>query len=73
MRLPTEGDWEYAARGDSAVSRYGPLESIAWYDGNSNDRTHTVATKKPNPFGVFDMLGNVWEWVQDSYEKAERR
>ena len=68
MRLPTEAEWEYAARAGSAASRYGPLESIAWYDGNSQDRTHPVWEKKPNAFGLYDMLGNVWEWVQDSYE-----
>jgi formylglycine-generating enzyme required for sulfatase activity len=68
MRLPTEAEWEYAARAGSAASRFGPLESIAWYDGNSQDRTHPVGEKSPNAFGLYDMLGNVWEWVQDSYE-----
>ena len=68
MRLPTEREWEYAARGRSAGARYDSLDSIAWYDANSGDRTHEAALKKPNAFGLYDMLGNVWEWVQDAYE-----
>jgi formylglycine-generating enzyme required for sulfatase activity len=66
MRLPTEPEWEYATSGGSAEPRYGPLDAIAWYDGNSEDRTHDVALKKPNVYGLFDMLGNVWEWVEDT-------
>lgn len=65
MRLPTESEWEFAAAGTVAGPRYGPLDSIAWYDPNSNDSTHDVATKLPNRYGLFDMLGNVWEWVED--------
>ena len=67
MRLPTEAEWEYAARGGTAAERYDSLESIAWYDGNSENQTHPVAEKKPNAFGLYDMLGNVREWVQDGY------
>jgi formylglycine-generating enzyme required for sulfatase activity len=70
MRLPGEAEWEYAARGGVAASRYDSLGSIAWYDGNGQDQTHPVATKKPNPFGPFDTLGSVWEWVQDSYQSS---
>lgn len=67
MRLPTQAEWEYAARAGSAMPRYGPLDAIAWFDGNSGDRTHPVATKAPNAYGLYDMLGNVWEWVEDAY------
>jgi formylglycine-generating enzyme required for sulfatase activity len=70
MRLPTEAEWEFAARGGQAESRYGALGSVAWYDANSEDRTHDVGQKEPNAYGLFDMLGNVWEWVEDS-EKGQ--
>jgi formylglycine-generating enzyme required for sulfatase activity len=65
MRLPIESEWEYAALGGVQSPRYGPLGEIAWYDGNSNDMTHDVAQKQPSPYGLFDMLGNAWEWVED--------
>jgi formylglycine-generating enzyme required for sulfatase activity len=66
-RLPTEAEWEYAARGGSTEARYGNLDEIAWYVRNSGDQTHEVAQKRANGFGLFDMLGNVWEWVNDWY------
>lgn len=70
MRLPTEAEWEYAARAGAQASRYGSLDSIAWYGGNSQDHTHRVRAKLPNAFGLYDMLGNVWEWVEDPYERS---
>jgi|SRR5579871_1483507 len=73
MRLPTEAEWEYAARGGTAGGRYNAVDLIAWYDRNSQDRTHPVARKKPNVFGLYDMLGNVWEWVENSYAADARQ
>lgn len=64
MRLPTESEWEWAAYGGTPELPKQPLGGYAWYDANSNDSTHPVATKLPNGFGLYDMLGNVWEWVQ---------
>ena len=64
-RLPTEAEWEYAARAGTMGDRYGNLDAIAWYDGNSGDRTHPVGRKAPNAWGLHDMLGNVNEWVED--------
>jgi formylglycine-generating enzyme len=65
MRLPTESEWEYAAYGGKTQLPGLPLASIAWYDLNSQDTTHPVGQKLPNGYGLFDMLGNVMEWVSD--------
>jgi formylglycine-generating enzyme required for sulfatase activity len=65
MRLPTESEWEWAAYGGKEALPQQPLGSLAWYDPNSHDSTHPVATKLPNSYGLWDMLGNVWEWVED--------
>ncbi len=100
-RLPTEAEWEYAARAGSTAPRYGALDEIAWYVDNSGqqhfdsariyeedtrnmvdggeeykksvnangNRIHPVGLKRPNQFGLYDMLGNVWEWVNDRYDE----
>jgi formylglycine-generating enzyme required for sulfatase activity len=67
-RLPSEAEWEYAARGGSTEARYGNLDEIAWYHKNSQRHVHEVAQKRPNGFGLYDVLGNVWEWVNDWYD-----
>ena len=66
-RLPTEAEWEYAARAGTSGSRYGDLGQIAWYGDNSNRTTLRVAGKRANRWGLYDMLGNVWEWCHDWY------
>jgi formylglycine-generating enzyme required for sulfatase activity len=66
-RLPTEAEWEYAARGGKSEARYGPLADIAWFDKNSEETPHPVAQKQPNLYGLYDMLGNAAEWVFDRY------
>ena len=69
MRLPTEAEWEYAARAGSSASRYGDLDLVAWWGGNSGNQLHDVAQKQPNGWGLFDMLGNVWQWTADWYSE----
>jgi len=66
-RLPTEAEWEYAARAGRDVAYSGPLDEIAWYAANSDDETHPVGRKKPNAWGLYDVHGNVREWVSDFY------
>lgn len=66
-RLPSEAEWEYAARAGSATSYYDALDSIAWYEENSSEQAHRVGSKAANAFGLHDMLGNAYEWVRDRY------
>jgi formylglycine-generating enzyme required for sulfatase activity len=69
-RLPSEAEWEYAARAGSTGLWPVPFDKLkdnAWFINNSGDVPHPVATRKPNAFGLYDMLGNVWEWVADWY------
>lgn len=67
-RLPTEAEWEYACKAGSTDIRYGQLSDIAWYKDNSDNKTHNVGQKAPNAWGLYDMLGNVWEWCSDLYD-----
>jgi len=68
-RLPTEAEWEYAARAGTTgdYGGTGILDDMGWYSGNSENRTHPVARKQPNAWDLYDMHGNMWEWVQDWY------
>ena len=76
FRLPTEAEWEYAARGGNRSNGYkysgsNALGNVAWYDDNSGGETHPVKTKSPNELGLYDMSGNVREWCQDRYGTYE--
>jgi formylglycine-generating enzyme required for sulfatase activity len=72
LRLPSEAEWEWAARAGTRTyfsngNMEDDLDKVAWFGGNSDSLLHVVGEKNPNPFGLFDTLGNAWEWVEDDY------
>lgn len=69
-RLPSEAEWEYACKAGTTGIRYGEINEIAWYKDNSEKQTHQVGLKQPNAWGLYDMLGNVWEWCSDIYDES---
>ncbi|PTB96936.1 sulfatase-modifying factor protein [Marivirga lumbricoides] len=70
FRLPTEAEWQYACQAGAKDIRYGELTEVAWFKDNSNNRTQEVGQKTPNEWGLYDMLGNVWEWCSDIYDET---
>ncbi|MDW7692235.1 formylglycine-generating enzyme family protein [Flammeovirgaceae bacterium SG7u.111] len=70
FRLPTEAEWEFACKAGTKGGRYGEIDTIAWYRNNAGGQTQEVGLKEPNSFGLYDMLGNVWEWCSDIYDET---
>ncbi len=72
-RLPSEAEWEYACKAGGSAQSYGDLNAVAWHGGNAfhagEKFTHRVAQKRPNAWGLYDMLGNTWEWVSDTWHR----
>lgn len=68
FRLLTDAEWQYACKAGTTGYRYAKIDQIAWYQKNSHGAVHPVGQLLPNPWGIFDMIGNVWEWCWDLYD-----
>jgi formylglycine-generating enzyme required for sulfatase activity len=73
-RLPTEAEFEYALRANTSTTHFfgtdaADLKNYAWFKGNSTGGSHPVGQKRPNPWGLYDMIGNVWQWCNDYYQE----
>jgi formylglycine-generating enzyme required for sulfatase activity len=68
FRLLTDAEWQYACKAGTKGYRYESIDQIAWYQNNSNGSAQQVGQLLPNPWGLYDMLGNVWEWCWDLYD-----
>lgn len=67
FRLPTEAEWQYACKAGSNSYQYSDIDEIAWNKANSNNSAHNIGEKRPNEWGLYDTLGNVWEWCWDLF------
>ncbi len=70
FRLPFEAEWMFACMAGTKSIRYSDVNAIAWYKSNSGKHTHEVGCLQPNSWGIYDMLGNVWEWCNDIYDET---
>lgn len=68
FRLLTDAEWQYACKAGTKGYRYEAIDKIAWYQENANGSAHQVGKRLPNPWGLYDMIGNVWEWCWDIYD-----
>jgi formylglycine-generating enzyme required for sulfatase activity len=68
-RLPMDAEWQYACKAGSTGYRYGEIEDIAWYSENSSNQIHEAGQKEPNNWGLYDLIGNAWEWCWDLYDE----
>lgn len=69
-RLPTDAEWEYSCKAGMSGSKPEQIGKISWYKANSGGETHDIGLKEPNGWGLYDMLGNVWEWCSDVYDES---
>ena len=69
FRLPTDAEWQYACKAGKSSYQYSDIDQIAWHKGNSEGHLHNAGERQPNEWGLYDMLGNIWEWTWDLYNQ----